>query len=404
MHISKIPARAEQLKKYLESGEWCWPLVDDLGIKKDGTTTPKFDKVFAGLGDDANEVSLKELMEKVQSYTPPVATTPEGVVRPFKFYESALHKKARKLFLADFNLYFFGEAGCGKTTYARELSGDGNYYLVSCSTDMVPSNLIGHFELQGEETIFVYGPLIRAMSEGKVLILDEFDRVSEEVASKLHEVLEAGQILVEQTSEMVSSESGFKIIATGNSDMGGSTSYNTLALDLASIDRFEFFNFGFSNKENEILMNNGADAVFAKKLTDLAAVIRKQVFSCVFSTRRLIAINKMVTTGLSFKDAFDVGYLSRLTSEEQKELKGIEKMLDQSSEVWTFDKATPKEVIEEITGYLSKTEASLFSKTLTLLANEDLLTRKSQYEEYIVTVRTPNPEGVEGEEFMGTTE
>jgi hypothetical protein len=110
----------------------------------------------------------------------------------------------------------------------------------------------------------------------------------------------------------------------------------------------------------------------------------------------------MVAATMSFKDAFEIGYLSRLSKEERKSVEGLEKMMGQTSEVWTFKKSTPDEVLEELKGFLNKTEASLFEKTLTLLANESLIENKERYVEHIEHVRSPNPTGVEGEEFMGT--
>jgi len=380
----------------MENKTWCWPLQDELGIKKDGNTTPKFNKVLTSLNEDnsLDEAELKKLMlkyigkdeiKKPQEVTMPEQPTTIDPIIDIPFFESKEHSVARMLYKVGLNLYFFGPAGCGKTTFARMLAGDNNYYLVSCSTDMVPSHLIGHWEVQGDETRFVYGPLPRAMMEGKILILDEFDRVSEDVASKLHEVLESGQLLIEQTTDLIKADNSFKIIATGNSDMQGSVEYNTLSLDLASIDRFEFIVFSYSNKEKTILTNMGLEEETAIKLVDLANIIRQQdITSAAFSTRRLINITKMMLQGgMDIKQAVYYGFLSRLSPDEQKSIKHLEKMLGEASEVWVIDPDTPPEVIDRIAKHLSSAEAKLFRKTKSCLAKEELLTIKEDIKQYL---------------------
>lgn len=304
------------------------------------------------------------------------------------YYEEKEHKHARIIYEAGLNLYLTGPAGCGKTTFARLLAGLGNFYLVSCSSDMVPSHLIGHMELKNDNTAFVYGPLVRAMREGKVLILDEFDRVSEEVAAKCHEVLEAGQLLVEATAEMIYSHETFRIIATGNSKMQGSIQFNTLSLDLASIDRFEFVEFTYSSSETKILKDTGLPDETLDKLLSVSNTIRaSEMLSVPLSTRRLKAIAFLILKGMTLKEALYYGFFSRLTKEEQDDFKRLDTMINARSEVWTMRANTPLEILNEISKYLATGEASIFHKTGTCVVTEELLKEKDKYLQFIETVQ-----------------
>jgi MoxR-like ATPase len=320
-------------------------------------------------------------------------------MKEHKYYETEEHALARKLYSAGLNIYMLGPAGCGKTTFARIMTGPGNYVLCSCSNDMKPSNLIGHFELIDEQTKFIYGPLVKAMRENKVLILDEFDRVSEDVASKLHEVLESGELLVEATNEVITASGDFRIIATGNSDMQGSVEYNTNALDLASIDRFEFVHFNFTKREADILIEEGLTKEDAKALLDSAKIIRKGNYSILPSTRRLISIARMVRVGLSLEEAFKIGYLSRLPEDEAKSIQAVKKNVGASSSVWTFKDDTPKAVIDKVSKLLSPQETSIFVTTLTCLVTDKLQGMLEEVAPYLED-RVEDKEGVTEEEFI----
>jgi MoxR-like ATPase len=372
--------RIEQLQDFLTKGNWVWALYDDLGIKKEGTVTNKYNTVMSNLKDDGDEGVLKELMSKVTSAViPEVSDAVEvgAVTTAKRYFEGKEHKMARKIFASGLNLYFFGPAGCGKTSFARKLSGTGNYVLFSCSNDARPGNLIGHFELINDETKFVEGPLIRSMKEGRVLILDEFDRVSEDVASKLHEVLEAGELLIEATNELVECKEGFRVIATGNSDMQGSMEYNTNALDLASIDRFEFVPFNYSNQEHAILLQEGMPDKEASSLMDLTSIIRKGQYTIPFSTRRLISIAKLRIAGFDLKEAVEIGFASRLPEDEAKQVRNLQKTIGQKADVWSFKEDTPKDVIEKVAKQLSPSEASIFKSTLTCIVSDKMASLSS---------------------------
>jgi nucleoside-triphosphatase THEP1 len=386
---------------------WQWPLLDDLGIdqagniyNKSGSLKSKFEKTLDSLNEkNPLEKELKDLMLQIKKQggvIQAVQVDEEGNTISCKHFEGKEHKIVRKIIEAGLNVYMTGPAGCGKSSFARIVAEDyknpelaetePGYVFVSCSGDLRPSNLIGHFELINDETKFVAGPIPRAMRDGKVLILDEFDRVGEDVASKLHEVLEAGELLIEATNEMVHAHPYFKVIATGNSDMQGSVEYNTNALDLASIDRFEFIQFGYSPKEQSILVQHGLSGEEAGELMTIVRGSRGINLSLPFSTRRMIAICKLVGAGMTLNDAITHGYINRLPQSERKEVAGFLKNIKTKAEIVVFDEKTPQKVLDEIGKLLKSQEREIFKQSYTAIMNDSVakyIEQHSEIEQYI---------------------
>ncbi len=87
----------------------------------------------------------------------------------------------------------------------------------------------------------VPGPLIRAMLEGAILILDEGDTLHPTVALGLNGVLDGAPFLIEATGQVIKAHSCFRICITGNSiGMGEAVDYRgTQRQNLAYLDRFK---------------------------------------------------------------------------------------------------------------------------------------------------------------------
>src|SRR5206468_7419526 len=68
-----------------------------------------------------------------------------------------------------------GPTGCGKTRLVEHMAHRLGVPLVtvSCHEDMTASDLLGRYVLAGDETIWMDGPLTRAVKEGGICYLDE---------------------------------------------------------------------------------------------------------------------------------------------------------------------------------------------------------------------------------------
>jgi hypothetical protein len=124
-------------------------------------------------------------------------------------------------------LLLIGETGGAKTALAEflahEVSGLGPE-LVSGYGDVTSAQLIGAHELRAEGgatvSVFAPGPLLRAMSEGRPLILDEVNAMPPEFLKRLNRILQLrpGDTLSvqEDVGREVRIAHGFAILATAN--------------------------------------------------------------------------------------------------------------------------------------------------------------------------------------------
>ena len=120
-----------------------------------------------------------------------------------------------------------GETGGAKTALAEYLSRRGvgrEPELVSGYGDITSAQLIGSHELRAEGgatvSAFVPGPLLRAMAEGRPVILDEVNAMPPEFLKRLNRILQLrpGEALgvQEDAGREVRIAPGFAIIATAN--------------------------------------------------------------------------------------------------------------------------------------------------------------------------------------------
>ena len=124
-------------------------------------------------------------------------------------------------------LLLLGETGGAKTALAeyvsRELMGH-EPELVSGYGDISSAQLVGAHELRVAEgatvSVFVPGPLIRAMVDGRPLILDELNAMPPEFLKRLNRVLQLRPgdrfSVQENGGEVITIAPGFAILATAN--------------------------------------------------------------------------------------------------------------------------------------------------------------------------------------------
>ena len=67
-----------------------------------------------------------------------------------------------------------GPTGCGKTRFVAAMAHKLGRPLitVACHEDLTASDLIGRYLIQGDETVWVDGPLSAAVRHGAILYLD----------------------------------------------------------------------------------------------------------------------------------------------------------------------------------------------------------------------------------------
>lgn len=137
---------------------------------------------------------------------------------------------------------FQGETGSGKTQLAKYIS---HRYLghkvtpVSLHEQLKESQVMGRTILKEGVTEYIYSEIVKAMKEGKPVILDEINLVPHEMQGIFNEIfqLRVGDIWEHPiTGEKIEIEKGFVIMATAN--LKSERHKQRYELDVATLRRF----------------------------------------------------------------------------------------------------------------------------------------------------------------------
>lgn len=116
-------------------------------------------------------------------------------------------------------LYLYGPPGVGKTYAAYHFGRTGHgFYAVTLTDETSAAELRGHFIFKGGDAIWHDGPFVRAMREGKRLVINEITNASSDVLALLFPILESFETacLTLPSGETVKPAAGFHVIATDN--------------------------------------------------------------------------------------------------------------------------------------------------------------------------------------------
>jgi len=202
--------------------------------------------------------------------------------------------------------YISGLSGNGKTFMVEQACAKvGREFIrVQINPETDEDDLIGGFRLIDGETVFAKGPVLKAMENGAILLLDEIDRATNKIMC-LQGILEGKPVLVKKTGEIVKPAEGFNVIATANTKGKGSEDGRFTAasiIDEAFLERFTISVdqlFPSLSIEKKIVLKHmekfgSVDDDFADKLVTWADIIRKTFYDDgvdeVISTRRLCHI------------------------------------------------------------------------------------------------------------------
>lgn len=204
-------------------------------------------------------------------------------------------------------MFITGLSGNGKTLMVHQICSELKRDLirVNITIETDEDDLLGGFRLLNGETVWQDGPVISAMENGSVCLLDEIDLASHKVMC-LQPVLEGKPIYLKKVNRYVYPKEGFTLVATANTKGKGSedgTFIGTNILNEAFLDRFPvtmYQDYPTAKVEERILTNvfqnndKEPDVDFIQKLAKWTDVIRKTFTDggCdeVITTRRLVNI------------------------------------------------------------------------------------------------------------------
>ena len=122
-------------------------------------------------------------------------------------------------------------------------------HTVSCHDDLTAADLTGRYLLKGGDTVWVDGPLTRAVREGGICYLDEVVEARKDVTVVLHPLTDDRRILpLERTGELLAAPAEFMLVVSYN------PGYQNIlkALKPSTRQRFVAIEFGFPPPEQEI--------------------------------------------------------------------------------------------------------------------------------------------------------
>ena len=233
---------------------------------------------------------------------------------------------------------FKGPTGCGKTRFVEYMSyrlgqpltkvrqqpspgasGNGNaaaddrdhlpLVTIACHEDLTASDLVGRYLLEGDETVWIDGPLTRAVKAGGICYLDEIVEARKDTTVLIHPLTDHRRILpVEKKGELLEAADGFLLILSYN------PGYQSALKDLKHSTRQRFISIEFDypprDIEAEIIAHeSGADEDTALQLAKLGEKIRnlkEHGLGEGASTRLLIYAGQMISQGISARRACQV--------------------------------------------------------------------------------------------------
>ena len=213
-----------------------------------------------------------------------------------------------------------GPTGCGKTRFVEHMAASlaKPLYTVACHDDLSAADLIGRYLLKGGETVWVDGPLTRAVREGGICYLDEVVEARKDVTVVLHPLTDTRRtLMIDRTGEELVAPKDFMLVA---SDPPGDQ--NVLKrLKPSTRQRFLSISFDFPDADTEITVvtrESGLDAERAAPLVRLAGHIRKLSGMDLeegVSTRLLIYTAQLIDGGMKIDHALQAAVIEPLTDE-----------------------------------------------------------------------------------------
>ena len=241
-------------------------------------------------------------------------------VSPFYVPVGSEKQVFRAAFQQHLSIMLKGPTGCGKTRFVEAIAHDLGRPLitVACHDDLTTADLVGRFLLRGGETVWVDGPLTRAVREGSICYLDEIVEARQDTTVVLHPLADyRRQLPMERLGITLDAAPGFCLVVSYNpgyqsilKDLKDSTRQRMVAIEL---------DFPPADVEEKILMHEAAvDQEVASQLVRLGGAIRRLETTGlreVASTRVLVAAAQLVTAGLEIRDAARAAIAGPLTDD-----------------------------------------------------------------------------------------
>lgn len=226
-----------------------------------------------------------------------------------------------------------GPTGCGKTRFVehmawrlyRQAAGhrrdiETPLVTVACHEDLTATDLVGRYLLAGDSTVWMDGPLTRAVRSGAICYLDEVVEARKDTTVVVHSLTDHRRILpIEKTGELLDAHPDFLLVISYN------PGYQSVIKDLkpSTRQRFVSLEFDYPAQDLEaaiIAHESGVDADTAQRLASIGEKVRnlrEHGFEEGVSTRLLIYTAQLVAGGIAPRRACDVAIARAVTDDPQ---------------------------------------------------------------------------------------
>jgi nitric oxide reductase NorQ protein len=204
-----------------------------------------------------------------------------------------------------------GPTGCGKTRFVEYMAqtlmaqrdpSAPRLITVACHEDLTGSDLVGRFLLQGDETIWVDGPLTQAVKHGAVCYLDEIVEARKDTIVLIHPLTDHRRILpMDKLGQILPAHPDFMLVISYN------PAYQSVSKDLkqSTRQRFVTIDFDYAPWEQEarvIEHEGGVSLEVALSLARLGEKVRRLKANGLeegVSTRLLVYAARLMGSGVS---------------------------------------------------------------------------------------------------------
>jgi nitric oxide reductase NorQ protein len=215
-----------------------------------------------------------------------------------------------------------GPTGCGKTRFMEYMAWRLKRPLitVSCHDDLTASDLVGRFLVRGGETVWVDGPLARAVRAGGICYLDEIVEARKDTMVVIHPLADDRRVLpIEKLGELVEAGPEFCLAISYN------PGYQSVLKDLKQSTRQRFvaleFDYPGAALERKIIVKeSGLDEAVADKLVKFAHMTRNLKGSGLdegASTRLLVHAGKLIASDVAPVTACQSAIAQALTDDPE---------------------------------------------------------------------------------------
>ena len=213
-----------------------------------------------------------------------------------------------------------GPTGCGKTRFVEHMAARLGLPLhtVACHDDLSAADLIGRYLLKGGETVWVDGPLTRAVREGGICYLDEVVEARKDVTVVLHPLTDdRRRLVIDKTGEELVAPKSFMLVASYN------PGYQNILKKLKPSTRQRFVSIGFDFPAPQVeipvvMRESGLDEARATALVRLAGKIRALSGMDLeegVSTRLLIYAATIIAGGMAVERALEAAIVAPLSDD-----------------------------------------------------------------------------------------